>query len=212
MTVKELCDSLAASDIGENEKTFVLRVSDSMNDLSLLILDIFRNSVEADAENILIRIYESDDAFEVTVSDDGIGMTNERMKLAASTAFTTKSTRSIGLGLPLFFAAAEQTGGSFDIKSSTGSIHYTKVFASFKKESPLCPALGDMPSVLISALNALNGAELDFRHVTPSGEVTLSSKDIIGNFPRSLFSSADVLKLIRDELASEYEKLKNKNL
>lgn len=201
-----------ASGLGENEKAFVLRVLDSMNDLSLLILDIFRNAVEAAAENILVRISESDDAFEVTVSDDGIGMTDELMKLAASTAFTTKSTRSVGLGLPLFFATAEQTGGSFDIRSSTGEIHYTTVFASFRKESPLCPVLGDMPSALISALNGLNGAELDFKHVTQSGEVTLSTKDIIGDLPGSLFSSADVLKLIKDELISEYEKLKNKNL
>lgn len=212
MTVKEFCTSLLESNLGESEKTFVLRVFDSMNDLSLLILDIFRNAVEADAENIMIRINESDDAFEVTVSDDGKGMTHELMKLASSTAFTTKSTRSVGLGLPLFSLTAKQTGGSFGIESSTGGVHFTKVSASFKKKSPLCPVLGDMPSALISAINGLDGAELDFKHVTPFGEVTLSTKDIIGDLPKSLFSSADVLMLIKDELISEYEKLKNKNL
>ena len=51
-----------------------------MKELSLNILDIAKNSVKAKAENILIKLDETDETLTLTIKDDGCGMSEETVK------------------------------------------------------------------------------------------------------------------------------------
>ena len=88
-----------------------------MKELSLNILDIAQNSVKAKAENILIKIVEAQDTMTLTITDDGCGMTEETVKNVMNPFFTTRTTRNVGMGVPLLKLAAEQTGGGIEIQS-----------------------------------------------------------------------------------------------
>ena len=88
-----------------------------MKELSLNILDITENSVKAGATLTTISIEEIDDKLILTITDNGCGMTDEVLKTVLNPFYTTRTTRKVGMGLPLLKLAAEQTGGSLEISS-----------------------------------------------------------------------------------------------
>ena len=78
-----------------------------MKELSLNILDIAQNSVKARAKNILIKIDETEETLTLTIADDGCGMDAETVERVMDPFYTTRTTRSVGLGIPLLKLAAE---------------------------------------------------------------------------------------------------------
>ena len=119
-----------------------------MRELSLNILDIAQNSIAAGAA--LTRIVVEENTAEKTlligIYDNGKGMTEEQVRNVQDPFYTTRTTRKVGMGIPLFKMAAEQTGGSFSIESRQGV--GTRVEALFKTDSIDFTPLGDMSSTI----------------------------------------------------------------
>lgn len=90
-----------------------------MTEISLNILDIAENSVQAGASviDIQITVDTAADRLTVVIKDNGSGMTPEQLKQVTDPFFTSRTTRKVGLGVPFFKYAAESTGGHFDIVS-----------------------------------------------------------------------------------------------
>ena len=88
-----------------------------MKELSLNILDITENSVKAGATLTEINIFEAENDLVLTITDNGCGMTKEILESVTNPFTTTRTTRKVGLGLPLLKLAAEQTGGEVTITS-----------------------------------------------------------------------------------------------
>lgn len=131
-----------------------------MQELSLNILDIAENSIKAGASLIGIDLcYESTaDSLRISIRDNGCGMTPEQVQRAADPFFTTRTTRRVGMGLPLLSMAAEMTGGSMTIESEPG--RGTTVSASFGLSHIDRLPLGDLPQTM-TALIGMN-PERDF--------------------------------------------------
>ena len=93
-----------------------------MRDLSLHLLDIIQNSLKAGASRIEVRIDASQarDRLTIEVIDDGCGMEADFLARVTDPFVTSRTTRSIGLGIPLFRESATITGGSFSIESKPG--------------------------------------------------------------------------------------------
>ena len=93
-----------------------------MPEISLNILDVAQNSVTAGSAltEIGMAADTAADTLTVTVKDNGRGMTPEQVERVTDPFFTTRTTRSVGLGVPFFKMAAELTGGSFKIESTLG--------------------------------------------------------------------------------------------
>mgnify|MGYP001090855165 CR=1 FL=1 len=87
-----------------------------MQELSLNILDIAENSVKAGASLITVAVCyrPAADRLTVTITDDGCGMDAETVRKVTDPFYTTRTTRRVGMGLPLWKMAAEMTGGSFE--------------------------------------------------------------------------------------------------
>ena len=106
-----------------------------MKELSLNVLDIAENSVKARATLIRIAIEEIGDTLTLTVSDNGYGMREEILRGVIDPFYTTRTTRKVGMGIPLLKLAAEQTGGEISITSRHESeypdTHGTEVIAKF---------------------------------------------------------------------------------
>ena len=88
-----------------------------MKELSLNILDIVENSAKAEAKNISIALCEKDRVLTLTITDDGKGMSAKAVESVTDPFYTTRTTRKVGLGIPLLILAAEQTKGSVQIVS-----------------------------------------------------------------------------------------------
>ena len=93
-----------------------------MRELSLNVMDIAQNSISAGASLIEIEVAEDigEDVLKIRVTDNGCGMTPEQVQHVIDPFYTTRTTRSVGLGVPLFKMEAEMTGGSFEISSEKG--------------------------------------------------------------------------------------------
>ena len=108
-----------------------------MKELSLNILDITENSVKAGATLTSIIIDETADQLTITITDDGCGMSEEILKGVEDPFYTTRTTRKVGLGIPLLKMAAEMTSGNFKISSKSKeqypNSHGTVVKAVFNK-------------------------------------------------------------------------------
>ena len=115
-----------------------------MLELALHVLDILQNAVEAGATHVDLAVLEDEpsDRLTITVIDDGRGMDEETTRRVLDPFYTTRTTRHVGLGLPLYSAAAEGAGGGLTILSHPGE--GTTIEASFQLSHPDRQPLGDM--------------------------------------------------------------------
>lgn len=178
-----------------------------MKELSLNILDIAQNSVKANATLIGISIRETDDTLSFTIKDNGKGMTADFLSRVTDPFTTTRTTRKVGLGLPLLKMEAEMTGGSFFIKSKSETEykdHGTEVFASFNKKSIDYIPLGDIVGTLCVLIQGAESVDFEFAHEMPQGEVSLSTKEMremLGDVP---LGSPEVISWVRGYLDENY--------
>ena len=116
-----------------------------MRELSLNVLDIAQNSIAAGASVITMTVEEDAGADRLTLSveDNGCGMTSEQLERVRDPFYTTRTTRPVGMGIPLFRMAAEATGGSLSITSKPGA--GTTVTAVFGLSHIDRLPLGDVP-------------------------------------------------------------------
>ena len=119
-----------------------------MQEISLHILDIVENSVRAGATKVDILIVDNDEdgTLSITVADNGAGLGREALVRAFDPFYTTRTTRRIGMGLPLIRETANATGGGAVIESTPG--RGTTVTAVFNKRHVDCPPMGDVIATL----------------------------------------------------------------
>jgi anti-sigma regulatory factor (Ser/Thr protein kinase) len=140
------------------------RVVANMQDLSLHILDILENSIAASASRIEIELEEDTrrDLLCLEIRDNGRGMDAQTRKRALDPFFTTKTTRRVGLGLPLLAQAARESGGTLQIASQPGQ--GTLVKAVFQLSHPDRKPLGDIAETLRTILSGRPELDLQFQY------------------------------------------------
>ncbi len=175
-----------------------------MRELSLHILDLLQNSIEAGAGSIGLQIDEDsrNDRMEIEIVDDGRGMSEEMVRTVTDPFVTSRSTRRVGLGIPLFAAAAERCNGSFGIESKPGQ--GTKVKAVFQLSHIDRAPLGDMTSTIISVLLQEPPVRLTYRHRVNDRLFEFDTSEIAAELGGLSFSSPSVLRWFRGYLADGY--------
>ncbi len=153
-----------------------------MKELSLNILDIAQNSVKAGAKRIEISLERSGSWLTIAITDDGSGMSPEFAAAAADPFTTTRTTRKVGMGLPLFKLAAEQTGGTFLLASHQaafeGDSHGTTVRAVFDTSHVDCEPLGDVASTITTLIQGNPELDFTYRYRTEEGQKLLSTAEM----------------------------------
>ena len=182
-----------------------------MKELSLNILDIVENSVKAKATLTEILLNEADGVLTLSIVDDGCGMDAETVKRVVDPFYTTRTTRAVGLGLPLLKLEAEQTGGNVTVVSKDESTypaeHGTTVGATFHTDHIDCPPLGDMPATMMTLVQGHPDTDFLFRHERAGHEtVELDTREVravLGDdVPLDRF---EVLQWIQGSLEEAYE-------
>ena len=157
-----------------------------MRELSLNVLDIAQNSVSANASLVEIELIEDTKKNELLIGiyDNGKGMTPEQVENVRDPFFTTRTTRKVGMGIPLFKFAAEMTGGKLEIESEVGV--GTKVRAYFKTDHLDFTPIGDMTSTIITLVTMNLHMDFIYRRKLDSNEFTVDTrqlKEILGDVP-----------------------------
>jgi hypothetical protein len=180
-----------------------------MKELSLNILDIAENSVKAGATLTEILIDETEDTVTITIKDNGCGMTQETVKAAQDPFYTTRTTRSVGMGIPLFKLGAEQTGGSLTLvsrhKDEFPEDHGTVISASFHKNHLDFTPLGDVAASITTLIQGHPDTDFEFHHKKGSGEVALDTRqirEILGDDVS--LAEYEVVKWLEEYLKEQY--------
>ena len=171
-----------------------------MRELSLNVMDVAQNSVRAEASVVRITVTESDkdDRLTIEIADNGCGMTQEQVQQVIDPFFTTRTTRKVGLGVPLFKLSAEQTGGSFDIQSEKGK--GTTTTASYVKSHVDMTPLGDINSTVKILIQCNPDIDFVYTCTTDNGSFTLATRErreVLGDVS---LDTPDVLEWIADYL------------
>jgi anti-sigma regulatory factor (Ser/Thr protein kinase) len=129
-----------------------------MRELSLNVMDVAQNSISAGAKLVEISVIETGERLAITIADDGKGMTEEQVRSVTDPFYTTRTTRSVGLGVPFFKMSSEMTGGTFEIRSVPGE--GTAVTAGYVAAHIDMTPIGDMNETIL--LLIFGNPNLDF--------------------------------------------------
>ena len=150
-----------------------------MRDWSLHLLDLMQNSLRAEARTISLGLTLSQDgALDIIVNDDGLGMEETFAKAATDPFTTTRTTRKVGLGLPLAKHNAELTGGYLDLISTPGC--GTRVHLCILTSHIDCLPLGDLAQTMMSLICFNPGVDFVLDMSSPQGVEHFSTKVIRG--------------------------------
>ena len=180
-----------------------------MKELSLNILDIAENSVKAGASLTEIGITEQGELLTLKITDDGCGMTEEILKSVTDPFYTTRTTRKVGMGIPLLKLEAELTGGGLEITSKHISEypeeHGTVVVATFYKNHIDCTPLGDVVASITTLIQGHPDTDFLFTHKIEEREIALDTRELREVLGADVpLNTYDVIKWIEDYLNEQY--------
>jgi hypothetical protein len=175
-----------------------------MISLDLHILDIVHNSITAGASQILIDISEDPvkDKFQIRVSDNGKGIHPEKLATITDPWTTSRKSRKVGLGLPLFKQNAEMAGGYLEITSQLNE--GTQVTASFQHAHIDRPAIGDVAGVLVNLAAGFDKIHFIYTHTTQAGTYCFDTIEIN--------ETLDGVSLSNQEIRAFVKEMINENL
>jgi len=173
-----------------------------MNDLAMHILDIVQNSISAGAKNIWIEVLVSmvRDLLSISVKDDGKGMTPEMVAKVTDPYCTTRTTRKVGLGLPLLRQGAEQAGGSLSIDSTVGV--GTTVKAEYGLSHIDRPPMGDLANAYVLLIGANPNINIILHYITDENDFSISTKELDEALDGLPLNDPQVMKLIYEMVSS----------
>ena len=149
-----------------------------MRDLSLHLLDLTQNSVSAGASLVEIMLtLEENGWLTMVIRDNGKGMSPELLARVTSPFATTRTTRKVGLGIPMMMENAEKTGGGLTIRSTEGK--GTELTVTLDTGNIDCLPLGDLPGTLLSLiLMHPDRPDCHFHGASPQGECDVDTREI----------------------------------
>jgi len=180
----------------------------TLRDLSLHLLDILMNSIRAEAKNMTV-IVQSDvtsDMLTICIIDDGKGMSPELLSRVTDPFATTRTTRKVGLGIPLFKESCELAGGGLTIQSTVGI--GTEVSAFMRLHSIDRLPMGDWGETLAGLIRSYPDLDFSVRFESIGvGSVTIDTLNIRERLDGVPLSSMDVYVFLRDYIGEQQEQI-----
>ncbi len=180
-----------------------------MKELSYHILDIANNSIRANATNITINVSEDleKDTLELTIIDNGKGIPPQILKEIKNPFVTSRTTRKVGLGIPLLNDTCQNCNGRLTIDSELGK--GTCLKATMELSHIDRPPMGNLVSTILTLLISHETIQIQFSYTVDNQSFSLSTqmlKDILGDIP---LSTPEISQWIREYLSENISALHN---
>jgi len=171
-----------------------------LREIALHLLDIAENSAAAGAKLVEIIVEEdlADDRLKIAVRDDGKGMDAGLLARVTDPFVTSRTTRKVGLGIPLFKAAAESCSGGLSITSAPGQ--GTCLKAEFQRSHIDRMPLGDLVGTMLTLVVGFPCVHWVFRYQGGGAEFIFDDEPIkraLGEVP---LTEPSILSFIKDYL------------
>ncbi len=177
-----------------------------MKDLTMHIVDIVQNSVRAEAENVVLAIEIGEEMLSIKIIDDGCGMDAETLEKVTDPFYTSRTTRKVGLGIPLMKQNAELTGGEVKIASIVGE--GTEFEATFGLTHWDRPPMGNLPETVAMTMTGNPSVNLMFSCSKGEASFAVSTaevKEILGDDVN--ISQPKITSFLKDMIAENLKEL-----
>lgn len=173
------------------------RMAISLRELSLHILDIVQNSIAANATliEIGIQVDTKKDLLTIYINDNGKGMTSQQLKDVDNPFYTSRTTRKVGLGLPLFKMSAQLAGGDLKVHSKVNV--GTKVEATFEWSNIDRVPLGNLCETLTAIIRANGHLDFTYKEQFNEKEFLLNTKELRNHLDEVPIDNAGVISWIK---------------
>jgi len=181
-----------------------------MLELSMHVLDIAQNSISAKATLIELSfiIDEQKDIFEFVIKDNGVGMDEETVEAIKSPFYTSRTTRKVGLGIPMLIETAKMTNGFVDIKSSPGK--GTEIRSVFGLSNIDRPPLGDIAGTILTLVLADENVDIivNFEKIGKE-KFYLDTREIKNTLQGVSIYEPEVISFLKEYIIQGIESVKN---
>ena len=163
-------------------------------------MDIAENSVTAGAKNVEIIVEEDlqNDRLRAVVQDDGRGMDEQLSARVTDPFVTSRTTRKVGLGIPLFNSAAEACQGGLRIDTAPGK--GTRVEADFQRSHIDRMPLGDIAGTILTLVIAFPDIHWVFHYRANGMHFTFDDEPIKAELEGIPLTEPSILTFIRELL------------
>ena len=160
-----------------------------MDEFSLYVLDITKNSVRAGADCVSITLKEEGEWLDFTVSDNGCGMTEEQVKRLQDPFFTTRKKIT-------------------SVHESVSKEHGTTTFARFGRRHIDFIPLGDLVGTVTTLIQGSPHIDFIYDHHTEKGSVHLSCAELRAVLGGEIsLAEPEILSWIDGYLREQYQAL-----
>lgn len=183
-----------------------------MKELSLHILDVAENGIQAGADRVRVSVEEArkDNRLRIIIKDNGRGISPDLLQNVTDPFYTTRTTRRVGLGLSLLESAARHCNGSMRVESVEG--RGTEVIAEFEYDHIDRAPLGDMTATLISLIIGYPEVAFEYIHQVDDCRFEMKTRKIENMFDGRPVTDPDVFQKLRQiltDISGRIQSIKN---
>lgn len=142
------------------------------------MLDIVENSISAGATliTVCITVAHEKDYMSISVTDNGCGLDEKMAKEVTSPFITSRTTRKVGLGIPMFKAGAEECEGDFSLTSKLGE--GTVIKAGYRISNIDRPPLGDIAETMLTLVVCNTSVDFVFEYDVDAQSFCFDTREI----------------------------------
>ena len=169
-----------------------------MKELSMHVYDLMENSIAANASEIKLTIRDSikDNIYAFTIEDNGKGMSPEFLAKVTDPYTTTRTTRKVGLGLPLIKMNTENCGGGMKIESEVGK--GTRLDFWFQHNH------WDRPPMLCSQHE---DRHIIYTHTTDTGEFVFDTDEVKEALDGASMNDLSIFRYLKEMVKENLEEI-----
>jgi anti-sigma regulatory factor (Ser/Thr protein kinase) len=182
-----------------------------MKEIALHIMDLVQNSIRAKASEIEISISESvkNNFLKIDINDNGSGMAPEVVQKVTDPFYTSRTTRKVGLGIPLFKHLVEQCNGRFAIKSKKGK--GTQISSSMELNNIDRQPMGDIAGVMVLIISANPIIRFLYIHRTDVGNYNMDTDEIKEALGINGSYEPGILKYLKEMIKENLKEIETSN-
>ncbi|MBP5536462.1 MAG: sensor histidine kinase [Bacteroidales bacterium] len=176
-----------------------------MKELSMHVYDLMENSTAANSTEVKLTIRDSakDNVYDFTIEDNGKGMTPEFLAKVTDPYTTSRTTRKVGLGLPLIKMNSEHCGGGMTLESTVGV--GTKLHFWFQLDHWDRPPMGDLSGTIVMLSAAHEDIRIIYRHITDDGEYVFDTDEIHEALDGMSMNDVSVMNYLKEMVQENLE-------
>ncbi len=182
-----------------------------MKELAMHVYDLMENSTAANSTEVKLTIRDSlkDNIYAFTIEDNGKGMTPEFMAKVTDPYTTSRTTRKVGLGLPLIKMNTENCGGGMKLQSEVGK--GTRLDFWFQHNHWDRPPMGDLAGTIVMLCAAHEDIHIIYKHITDEDEFVFDTDEIHDALDGMSMNDVKVMGWLKDMVQENLEAIHYNN-